>query len=165
VKSQTFLLVEDSRDDAFFMRYALERAGVPHSLQVVGDAEQAIDYLKGTGNYSDRDAFPIPTIIFLDLKLPGLSGFDVLAWARGPGGFRDLPIFILTGSSEERDRKKAVELGAQGYLVKPPREAMLQEAIASLRPRIVPAAACQASESPTGGGGGRIPRSAEAEHN
>jgi CheY-like chemotaxis protein len=131
-RCHSILLVEDSPDDAFFMEYALKKGGIPHPVHLVVDGEAAIDYLSGTGQYSDREAFPLPTVIFLDLKLPCLNGFEVLAWLRGQPALRHLPVFILTGSSEERDRRRARELGAQGYFVKPPSDAMLREIMESL---------------------------------
>ncbi len=89
------LLVDDSADDAFFMQYALEKALIHHALQVVTDGQQAIDYLSGATRYADRDAFPLPDLVFLDLKLPFLDGFDVLAWLRGHPVFTNLPVIVL----------------------------------------------------------------------
>jgi len=131
-QSHIILLVEDCADDVFFMRYALKKAAITHPVHVVIDGEQTVDYLSGTGKYSDRDAFPLPTVVFLDLKLPLLSGFEVLAWIRSQPTVSHLPVFILSGSSEDRDREKARELGAKSYIVKPPREATLVQAMESL---------------------------------
>src|SRR5689334_7718454 len=115
----TILLVEDSSDDVFFMRHALKKAAIPHPVRVVSDGQAAVDYLSGVGEYVNRVDFPLPTIIFLDLKLPCFSGFDVLAWMRTQPALARIPVFILTGSSEERDKVPAQELGAKAYLVKP----------------------------------------------
>ncbi len=131
-RTHTILLVEDSRDDAFFMEYALRKAGITHSLHLAPDGEAALEYLQGTGQYADRAAFPLPTVIFLDLKMPCLNGFEVLAWIRAQPALRHLPVFILTGSSEDRDRARARELGAEGYFVKPPNDAMLREIMEGL---------------------------------
>jgi CheY-like chemotaxis protein len=131
-RPQVILLVEDCPDDVFFMRYALKKAAISHPVHVVTDGQQAVDYLSGAGKYSDRREFPLPTVIFLDLKLPFLSGFEVLAWIRSQPALAPLPVHILTGSSEDRDRARARELGVRSYLVKPPREAMLIEAMESL---------------------------------
>jgi len=133
-QAQIILLVEDSPDDVFFMRYALKKAGILHPVYIATDGQQAIDYLQGTDKYARRDEFPMPTIIFLDIKLPFRSGFEVLAWMKNQPGLSHLPVFILTGSSEERDKTKARELGANGYYVKPPHHSILLEAMQSLNP-------------------------------
>src|SRR6266481_333240 len=78
-RSQIILLIEDSPDDVFFLRHALQKARMLGTVHVVTDGQQALDYLQGIGKYADRVAFPLPTVIFLDLKLPLVSGFDVLA--------------------------------------------------------------------------------------
>ncbi|HVV69954.1 MAG TPA: response regulator [Verrucomicrobiae bacterium] len=131
-QNETILLVEDSADDVFFMRHALKKSGLPHRLLVVMDGQQAVDYLSGTKPYDDRSRYPLPSVVFLDLKLPFLNGFEVLAWIRAQPGLKDLAVFILTGSSEVRDRQRAEALGTVGYLVKPPDETMLRQALASV---------------------------------
>jgi len=146
------LLVEDNPDDVFFMQYALKKAGISYPIHIAGDGHEAVDYLTGIDKYSDRQAFPLPTLILLDLKLPFLSGFEVLAWMREQPALRDLPVFILTGSSEACDKKRARELEAKGYFVKPPNEAMIHQIMESLEPHSALAAApanLQASELPT----------------
>lgn len=126
--SHTILLVEDSSDDVFFMEYGLKKAQIDNPVHVVSDGQAAVDYLSGAGKYGNRADYPLPTIIFLDLKLPCFSGFDVLTWMRGQPGLAQIPVFVLTGSSEERDKTRAQELGAKAYLVKPPDQAMLRRA-------------------------------------
>ena len=133
--AQTILLVEDSPDDVFFMQYALTKAGITNPVQVATDGDQAVEYLEGTGKYSDRSAFPLPAVIFLDLKLPCRSGFEVLEWIRQQPALQNILVFILTGSAEERDKQKARELGAKAYLVKPPDQAVLRKIIESLNPQ------------------------------
>jgi CheY-like chemotaxis protein len=134
-QSHVLLLVEDSPDDVFFMQYALRQAGLDCPLYVVTDGQQAVDYLSGVGQYADRASFPLPTVIFLDLKLPFLSGFEVLAWMRNQPRLRHLPVIILSGSSEDRDKEKARQLGAISYQVKPPHKEMLQTLLESLNPQ------------------------------
>jgi CheY-like chemotaxis protein len=114
------LLVEDSDDDAFFMRRALQKSGVSHTLHLAADGRQAIDYLSGNGSYADRAAHPLPTWIFLDLKMPRVDGFEVLQWIRSHPVFHDATVFMLTSSPEERDKQRAEQLGVRHYLVKPP---------------------------------------------
>lgn len=117
---RTILLVEDSEDDVFLMKRALKAANISNPLQVVEDGEQAIAYLSGNGDYSDRDQHPLPAVVFLDLKLPIKSGLEVLPWIRQQDNLTDVPVVVLTSSSEPADLRRAYTLGATSYLVKPP---------------------------------------------
>ena len=121
------LLVEDNEDDVFLMHRALEKASLAPPMQVAKDGRQALDYLKGVGKYTDRKAYPLPALIFLDLKLPFVEGFKVLEWIRQQALLKELPVVILSSSAEESDREKAQQLGAQSFLVKPPTAEMLRE--------------------------------------
>lgn len=114
-----FLLVEDNADDAFFMERALRRAGLSNPLRIVTNGDEAIAYLDRATSQADRERFPHPDLIFLDLKLPGRDGFDVLRWLRREKQ-SSVPVAVLTSSPEEVDRRRARELGAEEYLVKPP---------------------------------------------
>ena len=116
----TILLVEDNEDDAFLMQRAMAEAQIVNPLQHVEDGQAAIDYLRGSGDYSDRDRFPLPMIVFLDLKLPLKNGHEVLAWIRGQPEFADLVVIVLTSSEEQVDIKRSYQLGANSYVVKPP---------------------------------------------
>lgn len=119
-----FLLVEDNADDVFFMQRAFKRAGLLNPLQVVTNGDQAIDYLAGNREFGDRTRYPFPHMIFLDLKLPGRDGFDVLTWLRQERK-SDVPVAVLTSSPEEVDRTRARLLGAEAYLLKPPTKEVL----------------------------------------
>lgn len=123
------LLVEDDENDVFFLQRALKKAGVELLLHVVSDGEQALQYLDGTGKYAERAVYPVPALIFLDLKLPYLSGFEVLEHIRKQPVLGGIQVVVLTSSPEERDRKRAFELGAQEYLVKPATPEMLLEVL------------------------------------
>ena len=127
--NQAILLVEDNEDDIFLMRRALKKAEVDLQLQVAMDGREALDYLRGEGRFSDRTLYPIPAMIFLDLKLPYVHGFEVLDWIRQQRSLQKLPVVVLTSSPEERDRQRAHELGARAYLVKPPDREMLLTAM------------------------------------
>lgn len=118
--SKTILLVEDNRDDVFAFRRALKFSHVANPLQVVTDGQKAVEYLSGIGIYADREQYPLPFIIFLDLKLPYVTGFDVLAWIRRQRELSSIVVVVLTGSAETRDQDAAYKLGARTYLVKPP---------------------------------------------
>ena len=116
---RAILLVEDNEDDVFLMRRALKGAHVVNPLHVVEDGQEAVDYLAGTGRFADRDRYPLPAVVFLDLKLPYLSGHDVLAWIRRQKEFESLVVIVLTSSNEASDLSRCYALGANSYLVKP----------------------------------------------
>ncbi len=132
LSDQLIVVVEDNEDDVFFMRRALKGAGITRPIQVLTDGQQATDYLTGAGAYTDRGQWPMPSIVFLDLKLPYCTGFEVLEAMQRHGNLNTTLVVILTSSPEERDRRRAQELGAAAYLVKPPTPVMLKELFARL---------------------------------
>ena len=87
--------------------------------------------MNGAGKFANREEFPLPSLVFLDLKLPYFSGFDVLTRIRNHETLKDVPVIILTSSPEQRDQQKAAELGANVYLIKPPTEDMLRRIAAT----------------------------------
>lgn len=113
------LLVEDSEDNVFLVRRAMHKAGVTARLEVTTSGEQAIEYLRGTNGYSDWHQFPLPSIVLLDLKMPGMDGFDVLKWIRQQPGLKALRVAMLTSSDAPAEIKMAHELGANIFLTKP----------------------------------------------
>ena len=113
------LVVEDNEDDAILTRHALKVAGVTNPLFVVDTGAAAIDYLAGTNAYKDRSRFPLPGVVFLDLKLPLMSGHEVLSWIRGQRHLEGLVVVVLTSSNEPSDMRRSYSLGANSYLVKP----------------------------------------------
>jgi CheY-like chemotaxis protein len=120
-----FLLVEDNPDDVFLMKRAMKAARMSNPLHIATHGQQAIDYLSGNGIYADRTQHPLPDFIFLDLKLPYKSGFEVLQWIRGKTELKDITVVVLTSSSEDRDIQQAHRLHTRAYLVKPPTAKML----------------------------------------
>lgn len=120
-EAMSILLVEDSRDDAALITRALRRAGATEELTVIGDGEAAIAYLQRCfGGEEEPDAAARhPGLVLLDLKLPRRSGFEVLEFMRGFGPTRRLPVAVLTSSNQESDIRRAYDLGANSYLVKP----------------------------------------------
>jgi CheY-like chemotaxis protein len=113
------LLAEDSEDDVFILRRAFRQAGVTTAIHVVSDGAEALAYLKGEGKYSRRSEFPLPDLFLLDLKMPHLSGFQVLTWIRQQPELAPLRVVVLTTSDEIRDVNEAYRLGANSFLVKP----------------------------------------------
>jgi CheY-like chemotaxis protein len=124
---RAILLVEDNEDDVFLMKRALKGARVRNDLYVVEDGQAAQDYLAGTGKYADRTTYPMPAVVFLDLKLPLMSGHDVLAWIRRQKEFDSLIVIVLTSSNEAWDVSRCYALGANSYVVKPPTTQQLEE--------------------------------------
>jgi CheY-like chemotaxis protein len=113
------LLVEDRDDDVLLVRRAFQKADIANPLQIARDGEQAIAYLSGVGQFSDRSVFPLPGLILLDLKLPGMDGFEVLQWLRRQPGIAGTAVVVLTSSEQLRDVNRAYALGANSFLVKP----------------------------------------------
>jgi CheY-like chemotaxis protein len=118
--NDTILLAEDDENDAFFFRMALKKAGIPNPLSHVPDGEDAINYLAGAGVYANRTLHPFPSLIITDLKMPGGTGFDLLAWIQDQRQLNWPPVVVLSGSAEDSDRERALGLGAIAYFVKPP---------------------------------------------
>jgi CheY-like chemotaxis protein len=117
--SAPILLVEDNPDDVFFLKRAFNSTSVTAPLVVVSDGGTAIDYLSGAGAYKDRADHPLPALMLLDLNLPRVSGFDVLAWLRAQPALKRLPVVVLTSSKQDSDIQRAYDLGVNSYVVKP----------------------------------------------
>jgi CheY-like chemotaxis protein len=113
------LLVEDSRMDIELTLDAFREARLANRVEVVRSGEAALEYMEGRGAYADRAAFPLPDLVLLDLKLPGISGFEVLETVKVSPRLKRIPIVILTSSREEGDRALGYDRGANSYLVKP----------------------------------------------
>ena len=124
-----FLLVEDDPDQVLLIQRAFAEANLVNPLRVVRDGAEAIDYLSGTGAFSDRTRHPLPSLILLDLRLPKKSGLEVLEWIRADPALKATPVVVLTSSSEPTDIDKAHALGVNAYLVKPVRFADLLELV------------------------------------
>jgi CheY-like chemotaxis protein len=129
---QSILLVEDRADDVLLLQRVLKKEKSHRALDVVKTGEEAIAYLDGQGHYADRRAFPCPALVLLDLKLPGISGFEVLAWIRKQPRLNRVRVVVLTASPHSIDIYRACELGADSFLVKPVEPRSLREALKSL---------------------------------
>ncbi len=119
MENKIILLVEDNPDDQELTLLAFERSNIANEVVVVRDGAEALDYLFGTGPYAQRDLKVMPTVILLDLKLPKVSGLEVLKKIRGDNRTRLIPVVILTSSKEEEDIIASYNLGANSYVRKP----------------------------------------------
>ena len=115
---QHLLLIEDSEDDAFFFRRAFERTGLSLGLVRLTNGAEAIEHFTSMAGGSLQDA-PCPVMVFLDLKLPIFSGFDILQWLSDRGLLAKLKVSVLSGSESTVDLQRARQLGAEDYFVKP----------------------------------------------
>jgi two-component system response regulator len=113
------LLVEDDPNDEELTRRALKKNNIQNALTVVRDGAEALDWLFGRGQYAGRDLNVLPQVILLDLKLPKVSGLEVLRAIREDPRTKRLPVVLLTSSKEEQDVAAGYELGANSYVRKP----------------------------------------------
>ena len=113
------LLVEDNQMDVVLTLDAFREAKLINKVNVTRDGQEALDYLFGQGKFADRTLFPIPNLILLDLKMPGIDGFEVLRKIKGTDKLKRIPVVILTSSREEGDRALSYDIGANSYLLKP----------------------------------------------
>jgi CheY-like chemotaxis protein len=113
------LLVEDNPNDRDLAIHAMRRAGYAPKLEHVGDGARALDYLFGTGDFSGRDLSRVPRLVLLDLKLPKMSGLEVLKSLREDERTRTLPVVMLTSSQEAHDIDESYRRGVNGFVVKP----------------------------------------------
>ncbi len=113
------LLVEDDPNDVLLIQRAFRKANVVAPLQVVHHGEAAVAYLEGQGEYADRERYPPPILMLLDMKLPRRSGLGVLSWMRQHEALQAPPVVALTSSGEPTDILRAYDLGARSYYVKP----------------------------------------------
>jgi CheY-like chemotaxis protein len=118
----TLLLAEDDENDILLFEHALtmsaEKASVSIRLEVTRGGEEAIRYLKGEGEFRDREKHPFPDIFITDLKMSGLSGFDVLAWLKRHEEYQRLPKIVMSASCVDSDMDQAYRLGANTFFKK-----------------------------------------------
>jgi CheY-like chemotaxis protein len=119
VDQEIILLAEDDENHVFLIRRAFKKAGLLNPLYVVRDGEETIAYVQGEGQFANRDEYPLPALLLLDLKMPRQDGFQVLEWVRKQPGLKRLPVVVLTSSEDIRDVNRAYDLGANSFLVKP----------------------------------------------
>ena len=114
------LLVEDNPNDAELTLRALKKNNVTHKVSVLTDGAEALDFLFASGAYEGRDVSNRPKVIFLDLKLPKISGLEVLKRIKQDERTKVIPVVVLTSSQEDRDMVEGYKLGVNSYILKPP---------------------------------------------
>jgi CheY-like chemotaxis protein len=123
IKRQTrpaiVLLIEDDPGDQELTRRALAEGVVKVDLHIVQDGEQAIDYLKGRGEFTAAGAAPRPDLILLDLNMPKVDGREVLRQVKTESNLRDIPVIVLTTSQQETDIVRSYDLGCNSFITKP----------------------------------------------
>jgi CheY-like chemotaxis protein len=115
----TVLLAEDSEDDAHLVQLAMARASIQQPLQHVCDGLEAVEYLRATGRFEDREKYPFPRVLITDLKMPRMNGFELLEWLSNHPECSVIPTVVLSASAHEADVDRAFELGASAYFRKP----------------------------------------------
>lgn len=119
IKAAHILLVEDNFLDIELTLDAFREARLGNTIHVARKGQAALDYLFGKGKYANRQAYPLPDMILLDLKLPGIDGHEVLRQVKNTASIKRIPVIILTSSKQEGDRALSYDIGANSYLVKP----------------------------------------------
>jgi CheY-like chemotaxis protein len=126
------LLVEDNPHDAEMLMRALKKHNFLNKLLWVKDGAEALDFLRCTGPFTERDRTELPKLVLLDLKMPKLGGLDVLRYIKADEKSRTIPVLMVTSSNEERDVVECYELGANGFVVKPVEFGNFTEAVAKI---------------------------------
>jgi CheY-like chemotaxis protein len=127
------LLVEDNDDDALLFQRVVAKAGLGLHMHRVHNGQEGIDYLLGTGSFSDRTQFPFPDVIMLDLKMPICDGFDFLDWKRTQPVLAGLPTIVMTSSDFHGDLRRSYELGAHSFTMKVNTDGSMKDRVESLR--------------------------------
>ena len=113
------LLVDDDHTDLALFGLAVDKTDLNVWLQTLTAGQEAINYLEAKGPYADRILHPLPDVIVVDLKMPGVSGFDLLAWRKASRVFSSIPIVILSSSKNPAEIRRGLEMGANKHIVKP----------------------------------------------
>jgi CheY-like chemotaxis protein len=130
------LYVENDENDIFFFHRALKRIGFAHRFAAVKNGREALTYLQGSGPFADRQQHPLPVLLVLDLKMPEMSGIDVLRWVRSQAAFSSLPVLLLSSSTQTSDITDARKLGANAYAVKPGTPQQLETMLKAIRDQV-----------------------------
>ncbi|MUG93950.1 response regulator [Scytonema sp. UIC 10036] len=112
------LLAEDNEGDLIFLQRAIRKAGVPISLHVVSNGEEAVSYLLGEGQYADRERYPEPVILITNVKMPRMNGLELLTWVKQQSNYKHLPVLVMSSSEEPEEMNQVTALGGCVYFVK-----------------------------------------------
>lgn len=115
---ERILLIDDSEADVVLIQRALKRAGLEDPVFWIRDPEEAIAYLHGSREYANRDLYPIPNILLLDIRMPKMDGLEILRWLKGQPELNRVLVVMVTGIEDTRRINEAYQLGAQSYLNK-----------------------------------------------
>ncbi len=116
--TSVILIVEDQEDDILLIKRAFKAAGINNPIQVVRNGIEAVAYLSAEGKFANRHEYPLPSLVLLDLHMPGMDGYELLAWVRKQDGLRATPVVVLTSSNLISDVNRAYALGANSFFVK-----------------------------------------------
>jgi CheY-like chemotaxis protein len=118
-ENKLILIVDDNPNDANLLENGVQQLKLQNPMQVVSDGAEAIAYIRGDGRYCDRVLYPDPMLLFLDLKMPSVDGFDVLGWLKRHPQYATFPVVVMSGLGEVKQLSRAYNLGAKSYLTKP----------------------------------------------
>jgi CheY-like chemotaxis protein len=130
-RNLTILIAEDSQDDAFFLERAFRKIGLKNPVQILTDGAAVMDYLKAEGKYSNRSEYPFPSVMFIDVKMPRVNGFEVLQWLQCHQQCKVIPTMVFSSSEQPEDIERAYQLGANAYIIKPNTTTELEEILRS----------------------------------
>ena len=119
LKSAVILLVEDDANDVIFLQRAFKKADVTVPVRVARDGQEAIDYLSHAGEFQDREKYPLPCLMILDLTLPKKNGLEVLHWLRNQKDLQDMPVVMVTSLGEAGVRDRVLHEGVDAFRIKP----------------------------------------------
>jgi CheY-like chemotaxis protein len=128
-ESKLLLIVEDFDDDAKLLQLLLTNGGIFNPVRVALSAEEAMTYLEGVPPYSNRALYPLPSVIFVDLKLPGINGFELLRWLKARPELKNIFLVVLSATGDLVSVQAAYDLGANSFLIKPCQPADLENLV------------------------------------
>jgi len=129
----SILIVDDNPDDAMLIKRAVTNLRTKASVRIVFSGKEMMEYVDGTSGYSDREAYPYPVLILLDLRMPEVNGFELLIWLKSEPRHAGIPVIVITCLDGQREIRKSYQLGARTFLRKPISSKSIRDAITSLK--------------------------------
>jgi CheY-like chemotaxis protein len=129
----SILIVDDDPDDATLIKRAVLSLRPKSPIRTILGGRELMNYLEGEGCYADREAFPKPALILLDLRMPEMNGFELLAWLKNESGHAAIPVIVISSFDRQREIRKSYQLGARTFLSKPVHSESIRDAIRALR--------------------------------